>query len=463
LSAKITSFFNWSGRSAKVFNAGQYRRETLGAEASGRSDFFSANDSTAVSQREHIAKATLDRALDFLDAGGSVAIFDATNSTRERRAMVRECVGNRAYLVFLESLCTDPEVLRTNLLQKVKHSPDFKGLEEEAALSDLRARIAKYEAVYEPLEDSEGLPYIKIIDLASKVVSYQLRGPIPLEVCRLLMNCHIGSRPIYLCRSGHCEQVRFLTGYPALQESLLESTPPGRKRICDLQAVAAQDGPYAAKFAAKRRKVDVENDDRQTPLSPGKKLEALSMATSDAHLSPQGSSFAKRLAKLLADKHGNKREIIQPFTSTLPRAIETAALALPYETNRSQPRSALGLLNTGVCHGLTVKQLQENLPDEFAVWMQDPFRYRFPGGESILDMNKRLIDMVMEIESEHNPVLIVSHLSTCQSLLAYFLSLPLEQVPAIEVPQHGVLVLTPSNYGWSMKVIHEDELPALDM
>merc|ERR1712217_937830 len=126
---------------------------------------------------------------------------------------------------------------------------------------------------------------------------------------------------------------------------------------------------------------------------------------------------------------GVKGEVVQAFTSTLPRAVETAAEALPSLAAHSQPWSSLGLLNTGICHGLRVKQIQQRMPEEFALWKSDPVRYRFPGGESFLDMNKRLTDVVMEIERERNPVLIVSHLSACQSLLAYFLSVPMERVP----------------------------------
>merc|ERR1711879_942017 len=122
------------------------------------------------------------------------------------------------------------------------------------------------------------------------------------------------------------------------------------------------------------------------------------MAKSSASLSQQGCSFAKRLAAFLAQRHSDGSELVQPFTSTLPRAIETAQEALPSMKARCQAWSSLGILNTGVCHGLTVKEISERLPEAFAKWKANPFRHRFPGGESILDMNKRLIDVVMEIE-----------------------------------------------------------------
>ena len=86
--------------------------------------------------------AVLDQALEYLsDGDGRVAIFDATNTTAARRQMVRQRIGDRAILVFLESVCSKPDVLRNNMLQKVRQSPDFAGLDEEVALSDLQARV----------------------------------------------------------------------------------------------------------------------------------------------------------------------------------------------------------------------------------------------------------------------------------------------------------------------------------
>ena len=87
----------------------------------------------------------------------AVAFFDATNTTRERRALIcrvlqkfeeqRGCVGG-INLIFLESVCNDAEVIQRNLLQKVRHSPDFEGMKEAEALADLRERVAKYEVSY---------------------------------------------------------------------------------------------------------------------------------------------------------------------------------------------------------------------------------------------------------------------------------------------------------------------------
>lgn len=77
--------------------------------------FFDPNNTKAAQLREEVAMATLDDLLDYiLDQGGSVGIFDATNSTLERRKHIMEKIRQRAGpelgVLFLESLCIDENV-----------------------------------------------------------------------------------------------------------------------------------------------------------------------------------------------------------------------------------------------------------------------------------------------------------------------------------------------------------------
>ncbi len=77
--------------------------------------FFDPNNIKAAQLREEVAMATLNDLLDYiLDHGGSVGIFDATNSTLERRKHIMEKIRERAGpelgVLFLESLCIDENV-----------------------------------------------------------------------------------------------------------------------------------------------------------------------------------------------------------------------------------------------------------------------------------------------------------------------------------------------------------------
>jgi len=106
------------------------------------------------------------------------------------------------------------------------------------------------------------------------------------------------------------------------------------------------------------------------------------------------------------------------FTSTLPRTIQTVA-QLPFP---SQQLSALNPMETGICLGVPLQYLPSQFPDEYARWATAPNRatHRITGGESLTDVVQRLTPFVIEMERCRRPVLVCSHLSTLQVLLAYF-------------------------------------------
>ena len=78
-------------------------------------EFFDPDNQSASQLREQLAMETLDELLDYImEKGGSVGIFDATNSTLARRqaimTKVRERAGPELNVLFLESLCLDGNV-----------------------------------------------------------------------------------------------------------------------------------------------------------------------------------------------------------------------------------------------------------------------------------------------------------------------------------------------------------------
>ena len=103
---------------------------TQSVEKTHDASFFDPNNEQAAHIRDEIAMATLDELLDYiLDHGGSVGIFDATNSTLERRKLVieriRERAGPELGVLFLESLCIDEQLLESNMRLKLSGTYNF--------------------------------------------------------------------------------------------------------------------------------------------------------------------------------------------------------------------------------------------------------------------------------------------------------------------------------------------------
>jgi len=92
---------------------------------------------------------------------------------------------------------------------------------------------------------------------------------------------------------------------------------------------------------------------------------------------------------------------VHVHTSTLGRASDTVQPFLEdnaQQTSKVVRWSALNRLDTGICHGLSPTQIQEEMPEEWAQFMSDPFRFRVPNGESYLDLVRRLESFVLHME-----------------------------------------------------------------
>lgn len=73
-----------------------------------------------------MAIAALDDMLNWLRQGGKVAIYDATNSSKERRKLILDrCTGERVQVVFIESLCYDQSIIEKNIRDTKVSNPEY--------------------------------------------------------------------------------------------------------------------------------------------------------------------------------------------------------------------------------------------------------------------------------------------------------------------------------------------------
>jgi 6-phosphofructo-2-kinase/fructose-2,6-biphosphatase len=73
--------------------------------------------------------------------------------------------------------------------------------------------------------------------------------------------------------------------------------------------------------------------------------------------------------------------------------------------------------------------------------------YRYPHGESYIDLIQRLEPVIFELERMRTPVLVVAHQGVLRALFAYFLDIEQEKIPFIPVSQHAVYKFVPQAYG----------------
>lgn len=161
--------------------------------------------------------------MDLLKEELDLVIYDATNTTRARREYIVKTVQARndassrefgvgeaapkgaqsVHCMFLEIVCNDENIIRSNVRETKLYSPDYSAMDPETAIDDFLKRIDFYKQVYQPLDDAhEGhLSYLKLIDVGCQLVANRLHSA-GLQMLPLVANLHITPRPIYLVRHG---------------------------------------------------------------------------------------------------------------------------------------------------------------------------------------------------------------------------------------------------------------------
>jgi broad specificity phosphatase PhoE len=353
---KILRYLNWLGHPTKLFNVGNYRRQHVGSLQSH--EFFDPQNQEGVKQRTEVALMALEDMLAWFDAGGEVAIYDATNSTHERRKLIRDKCQAR-------------------------------GVDPDQAVADFRARIEHYAQVYEPVDEDEG-SYIRLIDVGQKVNVNRITGYLSSRLVSFLVNLHNVPRPIWLTRHGQAE------------------------------------------------------------------FNVIERIGGNTHLSELGRSYAHKLKSFYDERIAPSGEI-ELWTSTLVRTQETA------EILGRQPLQwrALNEIEAGACDGLTYAEIKERYPDEWAARKRDKLGYRYPQGESYMDVIQRVEPVVLELERQKSPVLIISHQAVLRAIYGYLMGHDLERIPHLSVPLHTVLEFAPKAYGAAeQKFLLGPNLPA---
>lgn len=372
IARKLGWYLSWLGYQAQVFNVGNYRRDRFGAQVPA--SFFDPNNEAGLASRKQAAESALNDMLSWLSTGGQVGIYDATNSTRVRREWVRAvCAAAGASVLFVETICDDPEIIESNIRQTKLSAPDYAGLDPDAAVADFRRRIAHYSEAYEPVEDPQ-VSMVKLIEVDHQIIAQRLNSYVKGRIAHFVMNLHISPRTIWLTRHG-------------------EST-------ANVAGVVGTDMP----------------------------------------LTSRGAEYAKRLRSFVDGRDLGKMSV---WTSTLQRSVQTAATL----DRATIPLKVLDEIDAGICDGMSYAQIKAQMPGDFARRAEDKLSYRYPRGESYEDVIRRLDPVIVELERQRKPVLVVAHQAILRALYGYLTGRPRDDVPYIEIPMHTVMALTPRAYG----------------
>lgn len=406
ISKAILRYLNFLGCPTKVFNAGNKRRDDGHAGTSAA--FFDPANSDAKALKEQMAMDTLEDLFEWLrdaraasmlttgDWGCTCGIFDATNTTVERRRKVAErCAAEQppVRLIFVESICDDEELLQHNYRMKLAND-DYQGATDaQAALADFVERVRQYEKVYQQVRPEEGLRYIQLVNAGEALVVAGCRGYVATRCLSLLHSIHLEPRCLWLVTCG--------------------------ETLSDVAGTVGGDAVHSAEGLAYAR---------------------AAVRTLVARL---GS------AELKADcKACSAPPVV--MTGTLRRYAQVLEMLRPLlKLGAVSEVARLNDICVGELDGAHVDRLPATHTKEMDARSRDTLNYRYPGlgGESYRDVIQRMLDVVLQIEQTREHVIVVCDRVVARILTAYLCGEPAASIPAIPMVR-GIVELRRTHHGF---------------
>nr|CAG8563832.1 9247_t:CDS:10 [Entrophospora candida] len=147
LARSLHRYLKWLGVPTKVFSVGNYRRKVVGTASSLPQDFFNPKNQESNEARHKIATDCLQDLIDWLEKEGQVGIYDASNTTEERRKEISDVLIN-------QSICEKPEIIEANI----------RG-----------TRINNHVELYEPISNMAH-SFVKMINVGERIIVNNVKG-----------------------------------------------------------------------------------------------------------------------------------------------------------------------------------------------------------------------------------------------------------------------------------------------
>ena len=174
LAIRLRDYFRKDGIAIRIFNNGNLRRIYLPLLKTSISEFYSPDNTAAVELRKKFAVMNMDRARNYLNNHGTIAILDATNASRERRLSIEKKLNDHDIL-FIECVNDDEDIMKMTIQEKIR-LPEFVHLKDKAAKEFLK-RIDYYRMIYTPLKVERN--YIRINSLQNMIIEEKRSDVIP--------------------------------------------------------------------------------------------------------------------------------------------------------------------------------------------------------------------------------------------------------------------------------------------
>ncbi len=144
---------------------------------------------------------------------------------------------------------------------------------------------------------------------------------------------------------------------------------------------------------------------------------------SNIHLTPLGWEQAERTAAYLKANYA----VDAVYSSDLIRCLETAQPTLEAFGLPVIPEPGMREIDVGLWEGIPYREIAERFPDTHRIWMNDYAHAHPDGGESVVDLDRR-VSAALERMIRSNPgrcIAVFSHSTPIRLIYCRWMGLPL--------------------------------------
>jgi probable phosphoglycerate mutase len=178
--------------------------------------------------------------------------------------------------------------------------------------------------------------------------------------------------------------------------------------------------------------------------------------TPGVHLNEEGRAQAASLGQRLAAV-----PLAAVYSSPLERTLETAQPLAEAHGLAVEVREGLGEMRVGDWTGRALEELKEE--ELWPIIQVYPGGARFPGGESMREVQDRMVTQIDAIRNAHpgQTVAVVSHSDPIKMAVAYYAGLPLDLFQRLSISPASVTALAFTRFGPRLVCLnHTESLPS---
>ncbi len=172
----------------------------------------------------------------------------------------------------------------------------------------------------------------------------------------------------------------------------------------------------------------------------------------DVELSADGIRQAERLRNRLATQ-----KIDTIYTSNLQRASVTAKIIATNHQVDIVTCPELREIDFGKIEGLTFKEVSQLYPEVAKAWSKRSLTLKYPGGESITELNNRVSKFLEKLEkhTQEETILIVAHSAPLRLLICHLLGIRIQHWRQIRLDLASLSILETYPQGAILNLLND--------